>query len=315
MATYQAAKTQFVKVDGCTFAYRLLGLSHGIPLVLIPGFKQTMDHWDPALVNPLAAQRPVLLIDNAGVGRSEGEIPDTYPGWAAHYVAVIKQILGHNSKVDVFGYSMGGCVAQLMALNAPEQVRRLVLGGTIPSSGDGVVPSPDGKAFKRLKAARTVEEERQAFLDGFFVRHSERSQEAGKAAWERIINNRCDAGEARCEPVPPGPAHKQALAFVRFMDQKNASQGSYERLRQLRLPVLIANGCNDLLLPTDNSILMWKMLSFADARLHLFPDSGHGFLYQYADEFAELVNAFLGANGSSRVSGDGSSSSTRGSRL
>ncbi|KAM0456000.1 hypothetical protein ACHAPV_007549 [Trichoderma viride] len=240
MATYQAAKTQFVKVDGCTFAYRLLGPSHGIPLVLIPGFKQTMDHWDPALVNPLAAQRPVLLIDNAGVGRSEGEIPETYPGWAAHYTAVIKQILGQNSKVDVFGYSMGGCVAQLMALNAPEQVRRLVLGGTIPSSGDGVRPSPDGKAFKRLKAARTVEEERQAFLDGFFV-HSERSREAGKKAWDRIINNRCDAGEVRCEPVPPGPAHKQALAFVRFMDKKNASQGSYERLRQLRLPVLIAN--------------------------------------------------------------------------
>lgn len=219
-----------------------------------------MDHWDPALVNPLAAQRPVLLIDNAGVGRSEGEIPETYPGWAAHYTAVIKQILGQNSKVDVFGYSMGGCVAQLMALNAPEQVRRLVLGGTIPSSGDGVRPSPDGKAFKRLKAARTMEEERQAFLDGFFV-HSERSREAGKKAWDRIINNRCDAGEVRCEPVPPGPAHKQALAFVRFMDKKNASQGSYERLRQLRLPVLIANGeslaspCPCLALPPSPLIL------------------------------------------------------------
>ncbi|KAL6902919.1 alpha/beta-hydrolase [Trichoderma evansii] len=315
MATYQAAKTQFIKVDGCTFAYRLFGLSHGLPLVFIPGFKQTMDAWDPALVNPLAAQRPVLLIDNAGVGRSEGEIPETFAGWAAHYTAVIKQILGQSSRVDVLGYSMGGCVAQLMALNAPEQVRRLVLCGTIPSSGDGVKPSPDGKAFKRLKAARTVEEERQAFLDGYFVQRSERSREAGKEAWERIINNRSDAGEVRCEPVPPGPAHKQALAFVRFMDKKNVSEGSYERLRHLRLPVLIANGCDDLLLPTDNSILIWKMLSFADARLHLFPDSGHGFLFQYAGEFASLVNDFLGANSSSSNSGDGGSSSTRGSRL
>jgi pimeloyl-ACP methyl ester carboxylesterase len=201
-----------------------------------------MDHWDPALVNSLAAQRPVLLIDNAGVGRSEGEIPETFAGWAEHYIAVIKQLVGQSSKVDVLGYSMGGCVAQLMALNAPEQVRRLVLCGTTPSTGDGVKPSPDGKAFKRLKAARTVEEERQAFEDGSFVQRSERSREAGKKAWERIINNRSDAGEVRCEPVPPGPAHKQALAFVRFMDKKNASEGSYERLRQLRLPVLIANG-------------------------------------------------------------------------
>ncbi|RFU74787.1 hypothetical protein TARUN_7466 [Trichoderma arundinaceum] len=201
-----------------------------------------MDHWDPALVNPLAAQRPVLLIDNAGVGRSEGEVPDTFAGWAAHYSAVIRELLGKSSKVDVLGYSMGGCVAQLMALNAPEQVRRLVLCGTIPSTGDGVKPSPDGKAFKRLKAARTVEEERQAFEEGFFVQRSERSREAGKKAWDRIANNRSDAGEVRCEPVPPGPAHKQALAFVRFMDKKNASEGSYDRLRQLRLPVLIANG-------------------------------------------------------------------------
>jgi pimeloyl-ACP methyl ester carboxylesterase len=140
-------------------------------------------------------------------------------------------------------------------LNAPEQVRRLVLSGTIPSSGDGVKPSPDGKAFKRLKAARTVEEERQAFLDGFFVQRSARSREAGNKAWERIINNRCDAGEARCEPVPPGPAHKQALAFVRFMDKKNASQGSYERLRQLRLPVLIANGKSRFSLPLSCPVL------------------------------------------------------------
>ncbi|OPB41611.1 lipase/esterase (alpha/beta fold) [Trichoderma guizhouense] len=302
MATYETAKTQFVKVDGLTFAYRQLGVSHGIPLLFIPGFKQTMDHWDPALVNPLAAQRPVLLIDNAGIGRSEGDVPDTFAGWAAHYSAVTKQILGEGSKVDVLGYSMGGCVAQLMALNAPKQVRRLVLCGTIPSSGDGVKPSPDGKAFKRMKAARTVEEEQQAFEEGSFVQRSERSREAGKRAWKRIANGRSDSGEVRCEPVPPGPAHKQALAFVRFMDKKNASDGSYDRLGQLRLPVLIANGCEDLLLPTDNSILIWKMLSFADARLHLFPDSGHGFLYQYADELAKLVNDFLGSSSSSRGS-------------
>lgn len=202
-----------------------------------------MDHWDPALVNRLAALRPVLLIDNAGVGRSEGDIADTYAEWAARYIAVIKQLLGTEAQVDVLGYSMGGCVAQLMALDAPAHVRRLVLCGTTPSGGDGVQPSPEGgKAAKRLKAARTMEEERQAFEEEFFRQRSERSRQAGKQSWERLVNNRKASGEVRCAPVPPGPAHKQMLAFVRFMDRKNAAAGSYDRLRQLRLPVLIANG-------------------------------------------------------------------------
>lgn len=117
-----------------------------------------------------------------------------------------------------------------------------MLCGTIPSAGDGVKPSPDGKAFKRIKAARTDDEERQAFEHGFFLQSSKRSREAGRLAWERIAGSRRDSGEVRCEPVPPGPAHKQALAFVRFMDKKHASEGSYDRFQQLRLPVLIANG-------------------------------------------------------------------------
>lgn len=194
----------------------------------------TMDHWDPALVNPLAARRPVVLIDNSGVGRSQGEIPETLTGWAKHYVDVI-QALGFR-RVDVMGYSMGGCVAQLMALNAPSLVRCLILCGTTPSYGKGVVSAPAGP-FNRLKAARTPEEHRAAFLEAFFAQ-SERSQAAGAAAWDRISKARAD----RADYVPPDGSRRQAIAFAKFMHPKQPSLGSFNRLDELRMPVLVANG-------------------------------------------------------------------------
>lgn len=195
-----------------------------------------MDHWDPALLNPLAAVRPVLLIDNAGVGRSSGQVPKAFAAWAEHYINVVSAL--GLPQVDVMGFSMGGCVAQLMALNAPAgMIRRLVLCGTIPSTGDGVVTAPLGP-FNRLKAAVTDEEHRSAFLSGFFT-PTEHSQAAGAAAWHRITNAR----RHRAEYVPPDGAYRQAIAFAKFMDPKlGHEEGSFHRLHQLQLPVLIANG-------------------------------------------------------------------------
>ncbi|PHH82551.1 hypothetical protein CDD83_3237 [Cordyceps sp. RAO-2017] len=288
MATYETAPDQFVDVGGIRFAYRRFGRPAGIPLVLFMHFRGTMDHWDPALVNPLAARRPVVLIDNAGVGRSGGEVAKTFAGWARHYVDVIRA-LGID-QADLLGFSMGGCVAQMAALNAPRLVRRLVLCGTIPSAGEGVTRAPLGP-FNRLKAAATADEQRQAFLDAFFTR-SARSQAAGRAAWARISAAR----PARSPSLGPEAAHRQAVAFAKFMDPRQAQDASFDRFAELGLPVLIANGSDDLLLPTENSIVMWRKLSHADAQLHLYPDAGHGFLYQYAGPFAALVNRFLDAD-------------------
>jgi pimeloyl-ACP methyl ester carboxylesterase len=194
-----------------------------------------MDHWDPALVNPLAAARPLLLIDNAGVGYSDGEVPKSIPAWAENYLSVLN-VLGVQ-RVDVLGYSMGGCVAQLMALNGPQGlVRRLILCGTTPSSGEGVVTAPLGP-FNQLKAATTMEEHRAAFLSNFFVA-TQRSQAAGRAAWDRQVRAR----PVRVDYVPAAASHKQAIAFAKFMDPKQADAGTYNRLHELQIPVLIANG-------------------------------------------------------------------------
>ncbi|KAI5456531.1 Alpha/Beta hydrolase protein [Mariannaea sp. PMI_226] len=285
MATYQTAKDQFVTVGGIKFAYRLLGPTKGVPLVLLMHFRGTMDHWDPNLINPLAERRPVLLIDNAGVGRSEGQVPTIFADWAKYYIDVIRA-LGFE-KADVMGFSMGGCVAQLVALQAPVLTRRLILCGTIPSTGDGVVTAPLGP-FNKLKAASTEEEHKEAFLDGFF-NTSARSRKAGEESWKRIITARNN----RSGHVDAANARRQGIAFAKFMDPKQAQNASYNRFNELTLPVLIANGSEDLLLPSENSYLMWRKLNKANGQLHLFPDSGHGFLFQYAEEFSKIINNFL----------------------
>lgn len=262
-----------------------------------------MDHWDPALVNPIAAKRPIILIDNAGVGRSEGEVPKVFSKWAQYYIDVLRAI-GVN-KADVLGFSMGGCVAQLVALNAPDLIRRLILCGTTPSTGEGVVPAASLEPFNRLKAAKTKEEHKEAFMFSMF-RTSEKSRKAGEAAWKRITGARKD----RTDSVDPANAHRQGIAFAKFMDRKQAKDASYDRFEELKMPVLIANGelscklmslvtddvyagSEDLLLPEENSYVMWRKLRHAGAQLHLFPDSGHGFLWQYAEQFSKLINDFL----------------------
>ena len=193
-----------------------------------------MDHWDPALIGPLAAARPVLLIDGAGVGRSTGNVPLTFAEWAAHYVNVIRAL--NITQIDVLGFSMGGCVAQMAALNAPDLVRILILCGTIPSKGEGTVMAPL-KAFNQLKEASNEEEQRAAYLATFFA-PSERSQRAGRKSWDRITHSR----PSRTPHVNHVQARRQGISFANFMDATQARDGSYNRLHELRIPVLVANG-------------------------------------------------------------------------
>ena len=193
-----------------------------------------MDHWDPALVNPLAVKRPIILIDNAGVGRSEGEVPLTYAEWAQHYINVLEAL--NVQKADVMGFSMGGCVAQMVALNAPGLVRKLVLCGTSPSYGEGVKRADIGP-FNKLKDAKTMEEHREAFVKGMFT-DSDSGREAARKAWDRI----CGARKDRSDYVDPANSRRQGIAFMNFMNPKEAKNGSYNRFDELKMPVLIANG-------------------------------------------------------------------------
>ena len=133
MATQQTAATQFVDASGVRNAYRTLGPSSGTPLDMHIHFRASMDFWDLALINVLAARRPVIIFDNAGVRKSSGEIPPTYQGWADNVITVV-QVLGIK-QIDLLGFSMGGCCVQMVALTAPWLVRKLILAGTRASQG------------------------------------------------------------------------------------------------------------------------------------------------------------------------------------
>ncbi len=290
--TYETAPDKYITVNSIKYAYRLLGdpSSQKIPLVMNIHLRGTMDHWDPLFINPLAAKRPVLLIDNAGVGRSEGQVGESYAEWADVIVKVVLK-LGYE-EVDVLGFSMGGFAAQMIALNGPSAglaVRRLIVAGSGPSVGEGVA-SGESQWVSQLVMAKSDDEQRKGFLNTFFSL-TPKKQQVGAEWWERMTNARKD----RSDYVGEEGTKRQIAAVIKWMgpDEGERKNGSYDRLHEIKIPVLVANGSNDVLVPTGNSITLWKRLVNAEASLHLYPDSGHGFLDEYHEHFSGLVNDFL----------------------
>lgn len=159
MSTYETAENKFITVNGIKYAYRQFGQSSGIPLFLHVHFRGNMDWWDPAFINPLAAQRPILLIDNTGVGRSEGEVATRFVDWAQAIIDVVRAL--GITKLDVLGFSMGGMVAQRIALQAPDLVRKLIIGGASPSAGEGIFGG-DPKYFVEVAGSKTFEDSHAA---------------------------------------------------------------------------------------------------------------------------------------------------------
>ncbi|KAJ6133256.1 hypothetical protein N7471_008471 [Penicillium samsonianum] len=284
---YEEAVDQYVHVGPICFAYRKFGAETGIPLTLLIHFRGTMDHWDPTFINPLAASRPIILIDNAGVGRSDGEVTLAIKDWAQNVINVLNAIAV--KQTDLFGFSMGGFVAQLVTLNAPQLIRRLILAGTSASIGEGVIAPKQVPSVMNLKDAETYEDQRQAYIEAFFG-GSQNCLQAGGEAWDRIVSAR----EDRSELLGFEGTWRQFGAFGNFLlDPSQAKDGSFNRLHEIHIPVLVATGSNDAAIPTHNSYVLWQNLTNSDAQLHIYADSGHGFLFQYTVEFSRLIGEFL----------------------
>jgi pimeloyl-ACP methyl ester carboxylesterase len=266
--------------NGITYAYRRFGdAERGAPPVLFfMHFRGNLDNWDPALVDAIAAQREVILLDNAGVAGSSGTVPATFTAMARDALAFVDAL--RIETLDVFGYSIGGFVAQELTLIRPQLVRRLVLAGTGPQGGEGL----HGWPAEVLAMAAADEQGAEHLLYLFF----ERTPESVARGWE-FVERIFARTEDRDEPVSLGARDVQLDALTEW-GIPDASK--LNRLAGITQPTLVANGDNDIMVPTPNSRVLVERLP--NAQLSIYPSANHGFLFQYPAEFAAEVNGFLG---------------------
>lgn len=274
---YEDVPTQFVEANGTRYAYRRFGQDTGVPLVLFAHFRASMDNWDPRLVNNLAAGRTVIAFNNKGVSSSSGETPDTIMAMADDAAAFIAA-LGYDT-VDVLGFSIGGAVTQELMFRHPALVRRAVLAGTGPQGAEGIRAGDP----RIGEVARKTPVELTDFLFLFFEQ-TPGSQAAGRAFIERRSVPRVDPDPASTEQTMLA----QGAASAAYWSNKTDGP---PKLANVTSPVLVANGRNDIMIATSNSLRLFELLP--DAQLILYPDSGHGFLFQYPDLFAKHVAIFL----------------------
>lgn len=264
----------YVETPFGALAYRQDGDGPGLPLLLCQRFRGTLDDWDPAFLGPLATHRRIIRFDSAGIGGSGGSVPDTLEQMAQVPLALL-DALGI-AEVDLLGWSLGGFVAQHVALAAPDRVRRLIVAGSGPGGpSEGPEPHP---------RVREVMAHPHNGVDDFlflFFHDSDTSRAAGRAHLDRLAQV--------ADRVPPisGPG------FVGQLKAIGSARGVRDRLGSLTMPVLVANGAHDVMIPAYRSYIISQ--EAPDAKLILYPDAGHAFLFQYAEEFACEVQRFLDA--------------------
>ncbi|KAH7378880.1 Alpha/Beta hydrolase protein [Cadophora sp. MPI-SDFR-AT-0126] len=279
----QTSHTKFVSVNGTRLAYRRFGKPSNVPLLFITHFRGSMDVLDPLLINTIAQNREVILMDNSGIGHSEGTVPDSIEAMAATTVDFLSAI--HVPKADTLGFSMGAMVAQSIAIDYPQVVNKLILAGVRPGYGPGVVQTEPGAASG--PGGEPDCQPTQDYMLGIFFFPSETSKAKGGLWWNRIKERQVE-GEERKEFLIGAGIGAQVTAMTKFASDPEL----YDRLSNITGPVLVTNGKQDVLMGTANSFVLQQQLS--NAMLHLYPDSGHGHLFQTPLAYATQLELFLG---------------------
>jgi pimeloyl-ACP methyl ester carboxylesterase len=277
--THETVPTHFVEAKGIRYAYRRFGKAGSVPLLFLQYFNSSMDGWDPAVTNSLAADHEVILFDNAGVAASGGETPYTVVEMTPHCVAFCRA-LGLKA-IYIVGFSLGGMIAQQLALDHPHLVQRLILLGTAPRGGEGLT-------FTELSAEEQADP--VAFLLGAFFSPSETSQAAGREYMKRLDSRKRD----RDLPVSRNSAVAQ-LAAIREWGIIPPSD-RYTTLKNITHPTLIIHGNKDVVVAPINALILAEHLP--NAQLIVYADSSHGTHYQHAKMFLEHVKLFLSDEGS-----------------
>ena len=278
-ASNVTAPTQFIETKLAKYAYRRFGAGPGRPLLCLQHFTGTLDNWDPAVTDPLASGREVILFESAGLGRSTGEVPESIAGMAEHALAFVDAV--GITQVDLLGYSLGGMVAQQIALDRPSLVRKMLLVATSPEGGEDIMhmEKPELKKITDDPNLRGF----QVLVKLFFA-PSTSSQAAGEAFAARLAERKADR-----EPVSgPIVAKAQITAFRAW---EHFSGERFAKLAQISQPCLVVNGVFDNMIPVRNSYMLSEHLP--NAVLLTYPDSGHGSLFQFHKSFVGQASLFL----------------------
>lgn len=271
--------TKFIDSKLERYAYRRLGKTGSCPILCLQHFTGTLDNWDPALIDFLAAEHDVILFDNAGIGQSGGSVPTTIAEMTKHALAFVDAM--KLSSVDILGFSLGGMIAQQMVLDRPSVTRRLILAGTAPRGGEDIMHLEKPRLAKFINDPTN---KGYAVLQKIFFPLTDTAQAAGAAFIARLAQRKTDLDH------PSGPAVAQAqMASFREWDKYDGER--FADLKRIKQPTLVFNGLNDEMIATENSF--WLAQNIPDAVLLAYPDAGHAGLFQYSGPFGRQVCAFL----------------------
>ncbi len=278
-ASNVTAPTQFLQTNKEKYAYRRFGRNSDLPLLCLQHFTGTLDNWDPAVTDPLAVDHDIILFDNAGVGGSTGKVPTTMAGMAQHVFAFL-DTLGIET-CDVLGFSLGGVIAQQMALDNPRVFRKMILIGTAPRGGEDIMHLDKPSLAKPIHDPTLKGYD---VLQKIFFASTETSQAAGKEFIGRLMQRQQDR-----DPISgPQVAPAQMAAFGEW---EKYSGTRFVDLKGIQQPVLVVNGVHDEMIPVSNSY--WLSENLPNAVLLTYPNAGHGSLFQWHESFTRQADAFL----------------------
>jgi pimeloyl-ACP methyl ester carboxylesterase len=272
---WQNAPTYTINAGGVEFAYRQLGPRTGVPVVFLTHLAAVLDNWDPRVVDGIAGRRRVITFDNRGVGASSGATPRTIEEMASDAVTFIGA-LGLD-QVDLFGISMGGMIAQVIAQQQPQLVRKMILAGTGPAGGEGIDKVTRITYLDTARGLLTRQDPKQ-FL--FFTRTAN-GRRAGKEFLARLDERTNDRDKA----ISVRSFRAQLKAIHRWGQQKSAD------LASIHQPVLVMNGDSDKMVPTKNTVDLHRRLP--NSQLVIYPDAGHGGVFQFHKDFVKRALEFL----------------------
>jgi len=275
ITSYVNAPARTLKAGGVTYAYRELGPTSGIPVVFFVHLAATLDNWDPRIVDPIAKNRHVITFDQRGVGGSTGRVPETIEEAADHAYEFITA-LGFD-RIDAFAFSMGGFIVQDLIVKHPDLVRRLVLTGTGPRGGKDIDKVVGVTYWDILRSTLTRSDPKE-FL--FFNRNA-----TGKPAARAFVQRLQERTVDRDKKISIKALRTQLKAIQKFGRSDPSDLSTFTQ------PTLIANGDNDRMVPSRLSNDLHKRIK--DSELVIYPDSGHGGIFQFHDTFAPVAAQFL----------------------